>query len=104
MYEITSTKLFDKRLANLKKFFDLRDDQVEEAKENIKFSIRLLKKGIPLPEEYDDHVLKDEPWINFNEYHVLNDLLVVYYKIDKKKRIRLTSITTHQELRNGKLD
>ena len=52
---------------------------------------------------YYDHKLTDEPWIGFNEYHILNDLLVVYYKVDSKKTIRFTTITTHDELRKGKL-
>lgn len=104
MYEVTTTKLFDKRLANLKKYFSLTTNEATEALENIKFSIRQLKENGELPIDYQDHVLKDDPWVGFNEYHVLDDLLVVYYRIDSKNRIRLTTITTHDELRKGKLN
>ena len=101
MYIIKTTKLFNKRFANLSKYFKLSDDNIKDAIESIKFSMIELRDTGVLPEEYDDHVLEDEPWIGFNEYHILDDLLVVYYKIDNKHTIRFTTITTHKELRKG---
>lgn len=103
MFKITTTKLFDKRFANLGKYFNLSDDDIDNAIDDIKFTMVELKDYGELPEEYDDHVLEDEPWTGFNEYHVLDDLLVIYYKVDKRKRIRFTTITTHKELRKGTL-
>lgn len=103
MFKIKSTKLFDKRFANLGKYFDLSTDDINDAIEAIKFSMLELRKHGQLPEEYDDHVLEDAPWTGFNEYHVLDDLLVIYYKVDKRKTIRFTTITTHKELRKGTL-
>ncbi|MDR1013069.1 MAG: type II toxin-antitoxin system YafQ family toxin [Lactobacillales bacterium] len=52
---------------------------------------------------YYDHTLKCEPWSGYREFHVMDDLLVVYYKIDSKKRIRMVTITSHEELSTGKL-
>src|SRR5699024_3850668 len=116
MYKIKTTKLFDKRFANLKKIFDLSDDEATDATETLKYTMILLQRDGKLPSNKDDfdnindpngpyydHKLTDEPWIGFNEYHILNDLLVVYYKVDSKKTIRFTTITTHDELRKGKL-
>ena len=116
MYKIKTTKLFDKRFANLKKIFDLSDDEATDATETLKYTMILLQRDGNLPSNKDDfdnindpngpyydHKLTDEPWIGFNEYHILNDLLVVYYKVDSKKTIRFTTITTHDELRKGKL-
>ena len=116
MYKIKTTKLFDKRFANLKKIFDLSDDEVTDATETLKYTMILLQRDGKLPSNKDDfdnindpngpyydHKLTGEPWIGFNEYHILNDLLVVYYKVDSKKTIRFTTITTHDELRKGKL-
>lgn len=103
MYIIKTTKLFDKRLANLNKYFALTDDEVKDAIESIKYSMIELRNNGVLPEEYDDHPLKVAPWTGFNEYHVLDDLLVVYYKIEKKGTIRFTTIVTHKELRKGNI-
>ncbi len=104
MYKIKTTHLFDKRLANLGKYFKLSNDEIIDAIESIKFSMLELRNTGNLPEDYDNHILKDEPWTGFNEYHVLDDLLVVYYKVEKNKTIRFTTITTHKELRRGNLD
>ena len=104
MYNIKTTKLFDKRFANLGKYFLLSNDEIKEATEAIKYSMVELQQNGVLPDEYDDHVLEDEPWTVFNEYHVLDDLLVIYYRVDKKKNLRFTTITTHRELRKGNLD
>ena len=113
MYKIKTTKLFDKRFANLKKVFDLNDDEADDAIEAIKYTMILLQRYGKLPSNRDntddpngpyyDHKLTEEPWIGFNEYHILGDLLIVYYKEDSKKTIRFTTITTHNELRNGKI-
>jgi mRNA interferase YafQ len=55
-----------------------------------------------LPSAYQDHLLVDRPWGGFNEFHVLDDVLVVYYKVESKRRIRMTAITNHKRLRIGK--
>ncbi|HIY57841.1 MAG TPA: hypothetical protein H9829_06545 [Candidatus Tetragenococcus pullicola] len=54
------------------------------------------------PDDYLDYELTDEPWIVFRKLHSLDEvLLLVYFKVDKKKIIRLTTITNHLELRRG---
>lgn len=103
MYRVKTTRLFDHRLKNLKHIFDLSDTDTLEAIEDIKFTMKQLQYKGKLPKEYDDHELDDEPWVGFNEYHIFNDLLIVYYKVEKKRNIRFTTITTHNELRNGRL-
>lgn len=103
MYTVTTTKLYDKRFTNLGKYFELTDDEIEEAIDDIEYTMVELKSKGTLPQEYEDHVLMDAPWTGFHEYHVLNDLLVIYYKVEKKKNIRFTTITTHTELRRGNL-
>lgn len=100
-YEIKSTAVFDKRLRNLKQLFNLSDRDYLEAIQEIKATMRLLENGGSLPEVYFDHELRDEPWRGFREYHVLDDLLVVYYKVEAKKRIRFTTIVSHFKLRTG---
>lgn len=113
MYQIRTTKLFDRRFANLKKCFGLKDDETRDAIEAIKYTMILLQRDGKLPHNKDDsndpngpyydHKLTDEPWIGFNEYHILGDLLVIYYKVESKRTIRFTTITTHKELKDGNL-
>ncbi|WP_265484634.1 MULTISPECIES: type II toxin-antitoxin system mRNA interferase toxin, RelE/StbE family [unclassified Lactobacillus] len=114
MYQIKTTKLFDKRFANLKKLFNLTQDEANDAIESLKYTMMLLQQNGKLPRNgnsstdpdgpYYDHKLTDEPWSGFNEYHILGDVLVVYYKLESKRTIRFTTITTHNELRQGNLD
>lgn len=114
MYKIRTTQLFDKRFANLKKIFDLTDDEARDAIESLKYTMLLLQQYGKLPHNddnsndpngpYYDHKLTDEPWSGFNEYHILGDLLVVYYKVESKQTIRFTTITTHKDLRHGNLN
>ena len=102
-YDIRTTSAFDKRLKNLQSYFDLTNQKAKEAIKTIKETMILLKKDGFLPKEYDDHDLTKEPWCGFREYHVFNDVLVVYYKVEKKRRISFTTITTHDELRKGNI-
>lgn len=113
MYQITTTNVFDKRFANLKKTFNLTDDEANDAIETLKYTMKILKRDGKLPRNgnnsngpdgpFYDHELTNEPWVGFNEYHILGNLLIVYYKIESKKTISFTTITTHKELRNGSL-
>ncbi|MDR1473349.1 MAG: type II toxin-antitoxin system YafQ family toxin [Lactobacillales bacterium] len=102
-YAIRTTSVFDKRLKNLQSYFNLTNQEAKEAIKTIKETMILLKKDGFLPKEYDNHDLTKEPWRGFREYHVLDDVLVVYYKVEKKRRIRFTTITTHDELRKGNI-
>lgn len=54
-----------------------------------------------MPEYFHDHKLQQEPWKDYREFQVENDWLVVYYKIDLKKRMRMVTITDHKELSDG---
>ena len=44
MYQIRTTKLFDRRFANLKKCFGLKDDETRDAIEAIKYTMILLQR------------------------------------------------------------
>lgn len=48
-------------------------------------------------EKYTDHNLLREPWTVYHEFHVLNDLLVIYYQVDVKERLRLATSTNHKK-------
>jgi len=103
VYEIRLEKSFIKRMDNMAKLFNLENAEAQEVRETIVDAIGLLSLGKSLPEDYADHKLEREPWYNYHEFHILDDLLVVYYRIDKKQRIRMVTITNHEELASGKL-
>lgn len=102
-YTLKTTRLFDYRLKNLQRLFQLDESDTREVTQEIKYIMAELLVHGKVPDEYLDHELTDEPWIGFRELHILDDLLVVYFKVDKKKRIRMTTITNHLELRSGTL-
>ncbi|WP_460022994.1 type II toxin-antitoxin system mRNA interferase toxin, RelE/StbE family [Lactovum odontotermitis] len=88
---------------NLAALFGLTIEQATEVRDTIIDAIEFLALGEKLPEYFLDHVLQREPWSGYHEFHVLDDLLVVYYKVDSKRRVRMVTITSHQELSTGKL-
>ncbi|OQQ90537.1 hypothetical protein B6U56_04435 [Ligilactobacillus salivarius] len=81
-YKIKVTRSFDKKLSNLPKLFNLTKEEAQEVLEEITFAMNELQKHGELPIEYADHVLERKPWIGYNEFHVLDDLLVVYFKVE----------------------
>lgn len=101
-YEIRLEKAFVKRMDHLTTLFALSIQDTKDAREVIIDAIELLASDGKLPVMYADHALEHEPWRGYREFHVLDDLLVVYYKIDTKKRIRMVTITNHKELTSGK--
>ncbi|EHN58999.1 type II toxin-antitoxin system mRNA interferase toxin, RelE/StbE family [Oenococcus kitaharae] len=102
MYEIKIEDHFDKQMSSLNKLTPYGDKRNKEVREEILDSIDILEDQGSLPDSYRDHILTDRPWTGFHEYHILDDLLVVYYKVEKKKRIRMIAITNHDQLRTGK--
>ncbi|MFT8413056.1 MAG: type II toxin-antitoxin system mRNA interferase toxin, RelE/StbE family [Oenococcus oeni] len=103
MYEIKIEDHFDKQMSSLNKLTSYGDKRNKEVREEILDSIDILEDQGFLPDSYQDHILTDRPWTGFHEYHILDDLLVVYYKVEKKKRIRMIAITNHNQLRTGKI-
>lgn len=85
VYEIRLEKDFVKRMDDLKRLFDLSDRELVDVRETIIDAIEVLSTGEPLAAEFKDHQLTGEPWTGYHEFHVLSDLLVIYYKIDRKK-------------------
>ncbi|WP_348636163.1 type II toxin-antitoxin system mRNA interferase toxin, RelE/StbE family [Lactobacillus sp. ESL0703] len=88
---------------DLQSIFKLTHSEAVEVRNTIIDAIEMLSENQILPVEFDDHILQREPWRDFHEFHVLSDLLVVYYKIDRKRRIRMVTITNHSELSAGYL-
>jgi len=102
-YEVRLQKSFIKRMESLAAVFGLSEEAAKDARIAIIDAIEYLAAGEPLPENYSDHELKREPWSGYHEFHVLDDLLVVYYRVDAKRRIRMVTITNHKELLTGRL-
>jgi mRNA interferase YafQ len=102
-FAVTLEATFVKRMDNLARLFKLSLSDANDCRDTIIEAIEILSTGQNLPTYLKDHVLEKEPWTGYNEFHVLDDLLVVYYKVDAKKRIRMITVTNHEELSSGKL-
>ena len=101
MYEIKFSKRFLKDIENLQFDFNLSKQEIRMAKNEIFDAVDMLAENGTLPAEYFDHELKERPWVGFNEFHVFCDLLVIYFRIDAKQRIRMVRIRNHSNLRQG---
>lgn len=101
-YEVRISKSFDKQLKNLRRDFSLTLDEFNEALDNLFTAIALLEETGKLPKIFEDHTLLDPPWTGFQEFHILENLLAVYFRVDSKHKIRLVSIESHKSLRQGK--
>lgn len=76
-------------------------DEFTEVIEEIKESIKILANDSVLPDEYDDHPLRRSPYVNYNEYHVYDDdVLIIYFRFEKKLYFRFVEITDHEHLRS----
>lgn len=75
-------------------------DEFKEVIEKIKESIKILAREGCLPEDYDDHLLRRSPYTNYHEYHVYDDdVLVIYFRYEKKLYLRFVEVTDHDHLR-----
>lgn len=75
-------------------------DEFADVIEDIKDSIKILATKGQLPKEYYDHPLRRSPYVNYNEYHVYDDdVLVIYYRYEKKLYLRFVEVSDHQTLR-----
>ena len=59
--------------------------------------IDLLRKEIPLPEKYHDHLLSGN-WQGFRECHIRPDWLLIYYIEKDELRLALSRTGTHCDL------
>lgn len=59
--------------------------------------IDLLRKEIPLPEKYHDHLLSGD-WQGFRECHIRPDWLLIYYIEKDELRLALSRTGTHSDL------
>lgn len=75
-------------------------DEFTELIEDVKESIKVLANKGKLPKEYHDHLLRRSPYVNYNEYHVYDDdVLVIYYRYEKRLYFRFVEVTDHKHLR-----
>lgn len=102
-YQVRFEKSFVSRMNRLGSLFGFGMTEEKEVRAEILDAIEVLASGNELDEMYNDHALQKYPWIGYREFHILEDLLVVYYKVDSKKRLRFVTITNHAELSLGKL-
>jgi mRNA interferase YafQ len=77
-----------------------------EAIFEIKEAVKILAETGTLPTQYGYylHKLEREPWAGFLEFHVADDILIVYADVTANKVIRLIGIYNHDLLRQGKID
>ncbi|WP_251545422.1 type II toxin-antitoxin system mRNA interferase toxin, RelE/StbE family [Limosilactobacillus caecicola] len=77
-------------------------DELSEIVAELKESIRMLANNGKLPDEYHDHLLRRSPYVNYNEYHIYDDdVLVIYQRREKKLYLRFVEVTNHQQLRKN---
>lgn len=105
-FTIVQTSRFQRHMRTLPERLAISKQQAREAVVEILAAIEILKiKGtLPAEYQYSLHQLEYEPWTGFMEFHALDDVLVVYADVTKKKTIRLIGIYNHQLLATGKLD
>lgn len=105
-YEIRRTSQFKRHLNTLTKRLKLSKSEARETVIEIQEATKILAETGTLPAEhgYMLHELEHEPWLNFMEFHVSNDVLVVYFDRNKKNVIRMVGIYNHELLSTGKLD
>lgn len=103
---IRETSRFKRHMRTLPERLALSKAQAKEAMDEILNAIALLKETGTLPAEYGYalHRLEREPWVGFMEFHVLDDVLVVYADVTAKGEIRLVGIYNHALLTSGKID
>ena len=103
-YKVVPSKLFTRHLKNLSSRLNLSRQAALEVIFEIKEAIKLLEEHGTLPEGYQLHELEKEPWLNYMEFHILEDVLVVYFDRNSKNVIRMVGIYNHELLNSGKLD
>ena len=105
-YIVVATKRFDRHLDNLDMRLNISKEEARLAIAEIKEAVRLLAELGTLPDEYGFklHVLEKEPWVGFMEFHALDDVLVVYAELTKKRTIKLKGVYNHEMLSTGQID
>ncbi|MBJ7688724.1 type II toxin-antitoxin system mRNA interferase toxin, RelE/StbE family [Weissella confusa] len=101
MYRVRLTDEFKRDMKKLPCLIKGKGLVLREVKQEIKETIDLLINEGVLPEEYNDHTLERRPWSGINEYHVFNDVLILYVRVDSHRSIRMIGIRTHETLAAG---
>lgn len=75
------------------------NEEYAEIIDEIKESIMILANTGELPEEYGDHILVKTPYVDFNEYHLYDDdVLVIYHRFETKKVLHFVEVIDHKHL------
>lgn len=93
MYHLKIESTFKKDTDRLKKRFPELQEEL-----NAVFN-DYLEIGF-IRQEYNPHLLDDPklPYYGDMEFHLFNDLLVIYVEVNHQNSIRFVRIGTHQEL------
>ena len=89
MYVLVPTKSFKKGIKRYK--------HDAKALEFIQIVLRLLQQGAKLPQKYKEHVLQGK-WNTYLECHIRPDLLLIYSRDKKSKKVFLHDIGSHSYL------
>lgn len=105
-FEIRKSSIFARHLNSLSKRFHLSKPEALLVLDEIEEATKLLAEYGTLPDEYgyNLHTLRDEPWLGYMEFHIADDILVLYFNRLDKQVIRLVGIYNHEMLRMGKID
>ena len=93
MNHIKAERSFEKDVKRWKKKVSGLQEELQEVLEIY------FEKGY-IPDSYNPHLLDNPslPYYGDMEFHLLDDLLVVYVEISKRNSIRLIRLGTHAEL------
>jgi mRNA interferase YafQ len=105
-WAVSKTRIFDRQVGSIATRFHMDRQEMIEIYEEISFAQSLLEEFGTLPDEYHFrvHELTKEPWRGFMEFHVADDVLVVYAKNASKRHIRFVGLYSHEMLGLGGLD
>ncbi|WP_158275797.1 type II toxin-antitoxin system YafQ family toxin [Bifidobacterium catulorum] len=99
VFEIRAkSKRFDKHFKRLARY------DASLAEELVSLMYEALQTTGRVPEMYRPHVLSNPGGLynNCMEFHLADDVLVVYYPPDPDSFVRMLAILTHDELRTGR--
>jgi mRNA-degrading endonuclease YafQ of YafQ-DinJ toxin-antitoxin module len=105
-WTVSKTEIFDRQVRNIATRFNISRQETIEIYAEIEFAQSLLEEFGTLPDEYHFrlHELTMEPWKGRMEFHVADDILVVYAAVPRLKEIRFIGLCTHEMLELGKID
>lgn len=96
-YHVRISKGFWKSAKRLKQKYT--NEEYSDIVDEIRESIFLLANDGTLPKEYQDHMLRRSPYLNYHEYHLYDDdVLVIYVQNKNSLYLRFVEVTDHETL------